>query len=935
VVGKYRTGKSYLINKIILNNSSAKGFNVGSTVNACTKGIWLWTEKLKSQNKDHEDSVVIVMDTEGFGAVTEGQNHDSRVVLFSMLLSSMFIYNSVGSIDENALQSLGLIVNMAKNIQKEGTGSQELDDETIIETFPNFVWVVRDFTLQLVDEQNFKISSNTYFERALNPVKGCSIKAEGKNKVRRLIKHFFRTRDCITMVRPVQNESDLQKLQELPDYRLRTEFLKQIDLVRNTVFQNVEPKKVNGRFVDGPQFIALAEAYTESVNSGKTPCIDNAWEFVRKFENKKRMSAMIQFFDSFLKVESKEGQVFLQIEFDQDNDLVAFANLSKLKLFQIQNQRDYTDMESKLVDVFEKNIIGELNDNKDLVDELKYELNKKVTKKFVQMENEIKQLLEKDLQNCIEKETEILLNKSSLNLKSCEEKYKQIWKNKVNKYSVYFENEEKLQQKFFGIFEKQKAEMLKKILQEVQMRQEISSQKMKEEEKLRKFRVLEKEKQLEQDKLTIENDLNEAKKTNTKRLMMLKQKEEDLQLTTTKLKQLEIDQQTHLNQIEDLNKKVVKVSEENATLQKRVIELQMELTKEKEIREKLVLQEKKFSQEKEISLKEEINRLESELKTVKQEQTDQNKLIEEMQKERERTDRVILDTEQLTLLQQKLEEAVERASNEKQIKEQLQEELKEKQMTYQLDKERLKLMEDNFTQIKANNNQFIQEVTTRIDHLQQKESSTITETLSENLQVFLLWKKVLQVCNLLQCGKCGKFSLKTHFLNHMKQCLSLEEKQSLQLKEIDWESVKDLDFESQSLLSPTNLNCPDFQHLNIQIIQTLVKQEMVQGELKPFTEYIFRVRREDSSQEWHVSRKFKDFCQLLVDLQEECPDGELPESCFEFWSYINDIWGLVGDSCSTDKREELLQNMVQDLGHYERLADSSVFKNFVCLPTTD
>ena len=41
----------------------------------------------------------IIIDTEGFGGVDENANHDSRIFLFSLLLSSFFIYNSVGSID--------------------------------------------------------------------------------------------------------------------------------------------------------------------------------------------------------------------------------------------------------------------------------------------------------------------------------------------------------------------------------------------------------------------------------------------------------------------------------------------------------------------------------------------------------------------------------------------------------------------------------------------------------------------------------------------------------------------------------------------------------------------------------------------------------------------------------------------------------------------
>ena len=37
IVGKYRTGKSYLINRVILQRTNKDGFKVGPTVNPCTK----------------------------------------------------------------------------------------------------------------------------------------------------------------------------------------------------------------------------------------------------------------------------------------------------------------------------------------------------------------------------------------------------------------------------------------------------------------------------------------------------------------------------------------------------------------------------------------------------------------------------------------------------------------------------------------------------------------------------------------------------------------------------------------------------------------------------------------------------------------------------------------------------------------------------------
>ena len=54
---------------------------------------------------------MLLIDTEGIGSVEEDVNHDMKVFLLAMLISSCFIYNSVGTIDDMALQNLGLIVN--------------------------------------------------------------------------------------------------------------------------------------------------------------------------------------------------------------------------------------------------------------------------------------------------------------------------------------------------------------------------------------------------------------------------------------------------------------------------------------------------------------------------------------------------------------------------------------------------------------------------------------------------------------------------------------------------------------------------------------------------------------------------------------------------------------------------------------------------------
>lgn len=71
----------------------------------------MWSELVYFDSNKNKDPIpAILIDTEGIGSVEEDMNHDVKVFLLAMLMSSYFIYNSVGTIDDMALQNLGLIV---------------------------------------------------------------------------------------------------------------------------------------------------------------------------------------------------------------------------------------------------------------------------------------------------------------------------------------------------------------------------------------------------------------------------------------------------------------------------------------------------------------------------------------------------------------------------------------------------------------------------------------------------------------------------------------------------------------------------------------------------------------------------------------------------------------------------------------------------------
>lgn len=148
IAGLYRTGKSFLMNQLaqkrtgeqrgkphpfwvtfcgISDSSLSKGFPLGPTVYAETKGIWMWCLPHPRQPR----VTLVLLDTEGLGdpnkvsagvggprqpieaelpvtqiCVQDDDHSDAWIFTLALLLSSTLVYNSIGTIDQRALEQL-------------------------------------------------------------------------------------------------------------------------------------------------------------------------------------------------------------------------------------------------------------------------------------------------------------------------------------------------------------------------------------------------------------------------------------------------------------------------------------------------------------------------------------------------------------------------------------------------------------------------------------------------------------------------------------------------------------------------------------------------------------------------------------------------------------------------------------------------------------
>ena len=279
IVGKARTGKSYLMNLLLNNNNSplpGSGFQISSRLNSCTKGIWLWNTP--RDNPQSPNSKIIFIDSEGTNSTDlSTKTYDSKIFALIVLISSLFIYNTHGNIDERSIGDLALAAHISNTV---ATNVIEDKDEMINQLAPKFIWVLRDFVLDKIDPETGKeISSNEYLEICLrNKLLNKNGIGMENNLIRENIIKYFKERECVTLPRPVDQEEDLHKLDEIPFDKLKPNFRNEFLNLKKKVYEDSRVKRIGNKKINGPVLVGLLTQFINSLNSKIIPNINTAIE---------------------------------------------------------------------------------------------------------------------------------------------------------------------------------------------------------------------------------------------------------------------------------------------------------------------------------------------------------------------------------------------------------------------------------------------------------------------------------------------------------------------------------------------------------------------------------------------------------------------------------------------------------------------------------
>lgn len=293
VIGPYRSGKSFLLNQL-LSLSCYEGFGVGHMRDTKTKGIWVWGTPVEMDINGVKTSV-FYLDTEGFESIGKSNVYDDRIFALATVLSSVLIYNLPETIREADISRLSFAVELAEEFYGRVKG-QDVAFEPA-----KLLWLIqRDFlqgksVKEMVDEA-LRHVPNSESDKNIDQV----------NQIRDSLAVMGDNSTAFSLPQPHLQRT---KLCDLKDRELDQNYVKKREQLKEVVASVIRPKIVQGKTLNGNEFVSFLEKILEALNKGEIPSTGSLVEVF----NKKILERCVKLYeDSMTKVILPVSEEFLQ-----------------------------------------------------------------------------------------------------------------------------------------------------------------------------------------------------------------------------------------------------------------------------------------------------------------------------------------------------------------------------------------------------------------------------------------------------------------------------------------------------------------------------------------------------------------------------------------------------------------------------------------------
>ena len=216
--GPINSGKTFLANSIL--NKSNGGFKVGEK----TKGIWMWGNPITLEN----GTKLLIFDFQGLEK-EDSENISQKLFILSILLSTCFIYNTNGEINDTIINDFIYYTDLVNKIHIYPDKNDKLNNiEHLKEYFPELIFV---------NNKSDKDSIKESIEKNPSCEKICQL---------------FEKRDYI-------NSKNIQDIFE-------------------KIKKGLNFKVIENNIIDGEDLFGLLQNYIDFINDGEIPVIHSALE---------------------------------------------------------------------------------------------------------------------------------------------------------------------------------------------------------------------------------------------------------------------------------------------------------------------------------------------------------------------------------------------------------------------------------------------------------------------------------------------------------------------------------------------------------------------------------------------------------------------------------------------------------------------------------
>ncbi|XP_075521374.1 LOW QUALITY PROTEIN: uncharacterized protein LOC142554595 [Primulina tabacum] len=271
VIGPYRSGKSFLLNQL-LSLSCYEGFGVGHMRDTKTKGIRVWGTRVEMDIHGVKTSV-IYLDTEGFESVGKSNVYDDRIFALATVMSSVLVYNLPETIREADVSRLSFSVELAEEFYGRFNTLFLLGEDVAFEP-ANLLWLIqRDFlqgkSVQEMVHEALQRVPNTDGDKNIDQV----------NQIRDSLGIMGGNSTAFSLPRPHLQRT---KLCDMKDDELDPIYVKKREKLKEVVSSIIRPKIVQGKPLNGKEFVSFLGQILEAINKGEIPSTGSLVEFFNK-----------------------------------------------------------------------------------------------------------------------------------------------------------------------------------------------------------------------------------------------------------------------------------------------------------------------------------------------------------------------------------------------------------------------------------------------------------------------------------------------------------------------------------------------------------------------------------------------------------------------------------------------------------------------------